>query len=76
MYKALIELSEDRADFVSRLFSRPRPAGLDGSSSAAALFEAYASVAASNELFERNQRSVALSASTASTITSKPGPRC
>ena len=27
MYKALFELSADRADFVSRLFSRKRPAG-------------------------------------------------
>ena len=31
MYKALIEMSADRADFLSRLFSRPRPAGLDQS---------------------------------------------
>ena len=29
MYKAIIEMSDDRADFLSRLFSRPRPAGLD-----------------------------------------------
>ena len=28
MYKALFEMSADRADFVSRLFSRERPAGL------------------------------------------------
>src|SRR5206468_7430136 len=27
MYKALFELSKDRAEFVSRLFSRKRPAG-------------------------------------------------
>src|SRR6266581_5651717 len=33
MYKAIIEMSEDRADFLSRLFSRLRPAGLDRSSS-------------------------------------------
>ncbi|HVT41238.1 MAG TPA: hypothetical protein VHE78_19535 [Gemmatimonadaceae bacterium] len=39
MYKALIELSDDRAEFVSRLFSKPRPAGLDSASSAAALFQ-------------------------------------
>src|SRR5882762_3173716 len=58
MYKALIELSEDRAEFVSRLFSRPRPAGLDGSSSAAALLEAYASALPSDELFARNLRQV------------------
>src|SRR5262245_30504650 len=28
MYKALFELSDDRADFVSKLFGKPRPAGL------------------------------------------------
>src|SRR6185437_652320 len=28
MYKALFELSGDRAEFVSRLFSKPRPDGL------------------------------------------------
>src|SRR5437867_10808453 len=28
MYKALIEMSSDRADFLSRLFSRKRPAGI------------------------------------------------
>src|SRR5678809_849042 len=33
MYKALFELSADRADFVSRLFSRKRPAGLRPGSS-------------------------------------------
>src|SRR5215467_12498635 len=28
MYKAIIELSADRADFLAMLFSKPRPAGL------------------------------------------------
>ena len=36
MYKALFELSADRADFLSKLFSRPRPAGLDTASTAGA----------------------------------------
>ena len=44
MYKALIEQSADRADFLSRLFARPRPPGLDTSASAAALFGAYQAV--------------------------------
>jgi hypothetical protein len=44
MYKALFELSADRADFVSRLLSRKRPAGLTAASPAAALFEAFATV--------------------------------
>jgi hypothetical protein len=42
MYKALIELSADRADFLSRLFSRKRPAGLSAESTASELFAAYA----------------------------------
>ena len=41
LYKALFELSTDRIDFVSRLFSRDRPARLDGDASVHALFEAY-----------------------------------
>jgi hypothetical protein len=41
MYKALFEMSPNRADFVSRLFSRKRPAGLDEKTSAEALFRAY-----------------------------------
>jgi len=41
LYKALFELSADRIDFVSRLFSRDRPARLDGDASVHALFEAY-----------------------------------
>ena len=32
IYKALFEMSTDRADFVSRLFSRPRPEGLSAKS--------------------------------------------
>src|ERR1051326_4306449 len=41
MYKALLEQSTDRADFLSRLFSRPRPARLDTATSAESLFAAY-----------------------------------
>jgi len=42
MYKALFELSTDRADFVSRLFSLRRPAGLGRKSTAQEIFTAYA----------------------------------
>jgi hypothetical protein len=34
MYKALFELSADRAELISRLFGRPRPAGLTATSTA------------------------------------------
>ncbi len=44
MYKALFELSADRADFVSRLLSRKRPAGLTAKSTAADIFNAFAAV--------------------------------
>jgi hypothetical protein len=54
LYKALFELSTDRADFISRLFSRPRPPGLDASSSVDALFGAYDRVAPSSEAYDRN----------------------
>ena len=41
MYKALIELSADRADFLARLFARKRPPGLDSATTVNALFQAY-----------------------------------
>jgi hypothetical protein len=41
MYKALFEMSADRADFLALLFSRLRPAGLDTATSAIALLTAY-----------------------------------
>jgi len=49
MYKALFELSEDRAAFVSRLFTKPRPEGLSTSSSAAEIMNAYWDVQTSAE---------------------------
>lgn len=41
LYKALFELSADRAEFVSRLFIKARPAGLTANSSVADLANAY-----------------------------------
>ena len=41
LYKALFEIAADRAEFVSRLFSRPRPSGLGAATSAQDLFEAF-----------------------------------
>ena len=54
LYKAIVEMSDDRADFLSRLFSRPRPAGLKSSSAPSVLFDAYNGVAASETLFQKN----------------------
>src|SRR6478672_1264772 len=58
LYKALLELSADRAEFLSRLFSRPRPTGLDASGGPAALFQAYASAAPGSALYVRNLAAV------------------
>ena len=41
MYKALFELSADRADFVSRLFTKKRPDGLTDEVGGADIFNAY-----------------------------------
>jgi hypothetical protein len=55
MYKALFELSADRPEFVSRLFTKPRPAGLRAGISAADLMLAYWNVKSSEtEAYERN----------------------
>jgi hypothetical protein len=58
MYKSLFELSSDRADFVSRLFSRRRPGDVDAKSSVKALFDAYQSVGASGAVYEGTLRLV------------------
>jgi hypothetical protein len=54
MYKALFELSANRADFVSRLFSREQPAAVGASSTPSELFDAYLNVEPSEVLYERN----------------------
>jgi hypothetical protein len=54
MYKALFELSADRAEFVSRLFSKKRPDGLTARSSAAEIFAAYEKVDRIEALYKTN----------------------
>lgn len=54
LYKALFELSSDRVDFVSRLFSRRRPAGLEPTASVEEIFRRYEGVTASPEEYDRN----------------------
>src|SRR6476659_2513134 len=41
LYKALFEMTDNRADFVSQLFSRKRPPNLDAKTNVIALFDAY-----------------------------------
>jgi hypothetical protein len=49
MYKALFEMASDRADFVSRLFTKKRPDGLSGKSSATDIIDAFWDVPTSAE---------------------------
>ena len=58
VYKSLIEQSKDRADFLARLFSRQRPAGIDTASSAEALFRAYRNAVPDSAMFRRNLAAV------------------
>jgi hypothetical protein len=50
MYKAIFEMAPDRATFLSRLFSRPRPAQLTDASSLGDVFNAFNKVAPSDSL--------------------------
>lgn len=54
MYKALFELSADRAEFVSRLFSKKRPKGLGPDSTVEAIFAAFDEVETSEQLYKQN----------------------
>jgi hypothetical protein len=58
MYKALFELSADRAEFVSRLFSRMRPSDIQSGAAPAQLFAAFQPVEPSHELYERNLKEI------------------
>jgi hypothetical protein len=58
LYKALFELANDRAGFVSMLFSRPRPSGLPASPTADQLFAAFARVPGSEPLFRQNLKAI------------------
>ncbi len=58
IYKALFETSASRADFLSRLFSRPRPSGLTEKSTVVELFRAYNSVSADDAAFKNTLESI------------------
>ena len=58
MYKALFDMSPNRADFVSNLFSRVRPAGLDTKTTPAALFAAYENAKVDSDLLAKNLQAI------------------
>jgi len=56
LYKAFMEISSDRAGFVSMLFARPRPSGLGRRTTAHDLFKALDNSHPNINLFEKNLR--------------------
>jgi hypothetical protein len=58
MYKALFEISPNRADFVSKLFSRRRPAGLTTQSSALQIFAAFEGIPTDTALLAETVKAV------------------
>ena len=58
MYKALFELSNDRVDFVSRLFSRQPPEGLNAGSSPEEIFQSYSAEICSRQLLDHTLHKV------------------
>ena len=58
IYKAIFEMSADRAEFVSRLFSRARPAGLSTTSTATEIFNAFRKAPPSQTLFDQNLKAI------------------
>jgi hypothetical protein len=58
MYKALFEMSKDRAEFLSRLFARSRPKDLPASASVKDLFAAYRAVPSTEGLMQENLRAI------------------
>jgi hypothetical protein len=58
LYKAVFEMSADRPDFVSRLFSRARPATLTASSSIASIFDAVSRAPATEARYAANLQAV------------------
>ena len=58
MYKAMFETAPDRGDFVSLLFARPRPAGVDAATPIQRLWQLYDAVPTDSELAARNYQRV------------------
>ncbi|MEZ5317261.1 MAG: hypothetical protein R2752_07650 [Vicinamibacterales bacterium] len=58
MYKALFELSEDRATFLSKLFSRPAPDGVGRDVPPGELFDAFVNARPDRQAYEDNLQAI------------------
>ncbi len=55
-YKSLFELSDTRADFLARLFSRPRPDGVDTATTIEAMMLAFGTLASDSMQYQKTIR--------------------
>lgn len=58
LYKAIVELASDRADFLSVLFGRTRPSGIDASATIKALIDAYRAAPRDTAAVERHLQAI------------------
>ncbi|MEP6732746.1 MAG: hypothetical protein ABJE10_19030 [bacterium] len=58
MYKALFEMSGSRAEFLAKLFARPRLGGVDTASSIVALFDAVANSKPDSSTYRANLQAI------------------
>src|SRR5215472_11458493 len=54
LYKALFEMSKDRAEFVARLFAKKEPEGIGSNSTVEEIFNAIARVQSTDEVYAAN----------------------
>ncbi len=74
LYKALFEMSNDRASFVARLFGRRQPAGLSAKSTAAEIMRAYLGAEAVDEqVFQAHLKAVVAHLAKTRTFRLEPG---
>jgi hypothetical protein len=58
LYKALFEMTDNRADFMSQLFSRKRPSNLDAKTSVSAMLAAYKAVQPDEKYQQENLKTI------------------
>jgi hypothetical protein len=73
IYKALFELSATRVDFVSRVFSREKPAGLTAASTPTEIFTALGKAARSEALYNQNLKEIKAALQTKHAFPLTPG---
>jgi hypothetical protein len=72
MFKAVFELANDRADFITLLFSKPRPADLDVTTPIQRIWSAYAAVPTDRELASKNANRIVNHLKRTQQLTSPP----